>query len=76
MKGQVFETIGYFEEYYQNGKMIGTKKTKYDGIRKIGYYGRVNSVSKIDITLDNKKKIKKGIEFYTLIYPLCGKALK
>lgn len=76
MSKNAFEELGFFEEYYCNNKMIGVKKAEYDGIRKIGYYGRVNFIAENDIILDNKKKIKKGLEYYTLLYPLCGNELK
>jgi len=66
------KTIGYFEEYLIEGKFIGTKVCE-EQKREIGYYGKKVFVSDIDIILDNKKIIKKGIEYYTRYYPLNGR---
>lgn len=65
-------TIGYFEEYIVNNKFIGTLVCEEQN-RIIGYYGKKISIAKKDIDLQNKKKIKKGTEFYTRYYPLNGK---
>jgi len=67
------KTIGYFEEFMIEGKFIGTKICEEQPDRKIGYSGKETKTSDTDIVLDNKKKIKKGIEFYTRYYPLNGK---
>lgn len=68
------EIIGYFEEYFVNGKFIGTLLCKEDKNRKVGYYGKMTKKSNEDIILQNKKKIKKGVEYYTRYYPLNGKS--
>ena len=65
-------TIGYFEEFLINGKFIGTKVCEKQN-REIGYYGKETKVAESDILLDNKKKIKKGQEYYTRYYPLNGR---
>ena len=65
-------TIGYFEEFLINGKFIGTKVCEKQN-REIGYYGKITKVADLDITLDNKNKIKKGQEYYTRYYPLNGR---
>jgi hypothetical protein len=66
------KTIGYFEEFFINKKFIGTKIcNKQD--REIGYYGKKNQIADTDIQLDNKRKIKKGQEYYTRYYPLNGR---
>jgi hypothetical protein len=65
-------TIGYFEEYLVQGKFIGTLVCEKQD-REIGYYGKQVFIAKADIQLDNKKKIKKGQEYYTRYYPLNGK---
>ena len=66
------ETIGYFEEYFVNQKFVGTKMTEQQD-REIGYYGKQVKVADDDIILDNKKRVKKGQEFYTRYYPLNGR---
>jgi len=69
---KVMNTIGYFEEYFIDSKFIGTKVClKQD--REIGYYGKKIFISDTEIKLDNKKTIKKGIEYYTRYYPLNGR---
>lgn len=69
------EIIGYFEEYFINGKFIGTLPCDEDKNREIGYYGKKIKKSSEDIVLENKKKIKKGVEYYTRYYPLNGKMI-
>lgn len=66
------KTIGYYEEFLINGKFIGTKVCQEQN-REIGYYGKITKIADSDITLDNKKKIKKGQEYYTRYYPLNGR---
>lgn len=66
------KTIGYYEEFLINGKFIGTKICQEQN-REIGYYGKITKIADSDITLDNKKKIKKGQEYYTRYYPLNGR---
>lgn len=66
------KTIGYFEEFLIEGKFIGTKVCQEQN-REIGYYGKITKVADSDIILDNKKKIKKGQEYYTRYYPLNGR---
>ena len=66
------ETIGYFEEYFVKQKFIGTKPTEKQD-REMGYYGKQTKIAETEIVLDNKKKVKKGQEYYTRYYPLNGK---
>jgi hypothetical protein len=68
----LMKIIGYFEEFLIDGKFIGTKICEKQE-REIGYYGKQIHIANSDIILDNKKKIKKGTEFYTRYYPLNGK---
>ena len=65
-------TIGYFEEFIVDGKFIGTLNCEKQD-REIGYYGKETKTETKDIILQNKKKIKKGTEFYTRYYPLNGR---
>lgn len=65
-------TIGYFEEYLINGEYVGCLNCEKQE-REIGYYGKKTRIANSDIILDNKKKIKKGVTFYTRYYPLNGR---
>ena len=67
-------TIGYFEEFLIDGKFIGTKICEKQE-REIGYYGKQIKKAEFDFILDNKKRIKKGQEYYTRYYPLNGKII-
>ena len=68
-----FKDIGYFLEFIIDTKYIGTKLIDKPDREEIGYYGRIDSVAKENIILDNKKVIKKGQKYYTRMYPLCGR---
>ena len=41
----MFDTIGYFKEYYVNSKFIGTTPCELSN-RVIGYEGRLNEILK------------------------------
>jgi hypothetical protein len=70
----MFEELGFYKEYYINGKFIGTINTINDG-RIIGWEGRnIENITE-QIILSNKKKIKVGQTATTIIYPLSGKLL-
>lgn len=71
----MFQVLGYFKEYYSNNKFLGTISTEKDR-EEIGYYGKKSEVLLNDIYLDNKKKIKKGTEVQTVIYPINGRSIK
>jgi len=74
MKLQTFEDLGYFKEYYINGKYIGSIRCKKDR-EVMGYYGSANEVTNDLILLDNKKRIKPGVIVRTILYNLCGKKI-
>lgn len=61
--------IGYFKEFYIQNKFIGCLPITYNN-EIIGYEGKKKEVLSQTIILDNKKKIKKGTEVLTMIYPL------
>ena len=70
-----FEQFGFFKDYYVLNKFIGSQKCEDEG-REIGYSGRRVSILENDVICWNKKKIKKGVEVMTIIYPLCGRIVK
>jgi hypothetical protein len=70
-----FEAIGYSKDFYNTEKKyIGSLVCEKD--REVyGYLGRKKEVLTNDIIL-RKKKIKKGTELLTEIFPLCGRIIK
>jgi len=67
-----FEDLGYFKEYYMNGKYLGFARSEKD--REVfGYYGKKEEVLAEAITLQNKKVIKAGTTVVTQLFPMCGK---
>ena len=71
-----FKHLGYFIEYFVNGKSIGTKNVDQPDRTDLGYGGRTTEVAEENITLDNKKTIKAGTTVKTVLYPLCGRMLR
>lgn len=70
----MFKQEGYFKEYYLNGKYIGNIKSDIDRDI-IGYNGRKDEIISNTIILENKKKLKVGLQYQTILYPLCGKKI-
>lgn len=68
-----FQVLGYFEEYFIDGKFIGTLPCQYDSQRQFGWFGRKTSYATEDIILERGKKIKAGTKYYTYVQQLCGK---
>jgi len=68
-----FEQLGYFLDYMVADKYIGSITMEKPDRETIGYFGKIDEVATEDIILSNKKRIKKGQAFYTIMYPLCGK---
>ena len=68
---KTFEIVGYFKEYYIENKFIGTLNCEKDS-DVIGYYSKKKITLEKDLILDNKKKLKKGQEVYTILFPLNG----
>lgn len=72
---QVFNINGYFKDYYFNGKFIGNIRIEIKDRENYGYIGRRSEILESD-TIVNKKKLKKGSEVLTEIYPICGSKIK
>jgi hypothetical protein len=70
-----FQEIGFYKEYYQNGKFVGCVTNVEKDREKIGFYGKKSETLENDLIV-NKKKLKKGTVIETMIYPLCGKEKK
>lgn len=72
--GVKYEKLGYHVDYHVSGKFIGSIKIDQPDRETVGYCGRIFSVAEEDIIFSNKKKIKKGEQYYTYLYPLCGRS--
>lgn len=66
------EVIGYTIEYYKGTKYMGRINTDVKDREHVGYMGKINQTATKDIYFKNKK-IKKGEEFSTILYPLNGR---
>ena len=64
--------IGYTVEYYRNNKYLGRIDTNEKDREHVGYRGKKIHKATEDIKI-GKKKIKKGEEYSTLLYPLNGR---
>jgi hypothetical protein len=71
-----FEELGFFIEYIVDGKLIGTKNVESNDRGCIGYASRQDHIAEEKITFKGTKHIKPGTNYYTRIYPLCGKLIK
>ena len=71
-----YELLGYFLEFHDELGYKGCLRIEKKDREIIGYSGVMHSVAEETIVLDNKKKIKKGSEYRTYLYPLNGKIIK
>ena len=72
---QTFKNLGYFREYIKNSKLIGTDIISEPDRDQIGYYSTKIHKATEKIIFSNNKKINKGDNYITRLYPLCGKKL-
>ena len=72
---QNFNIKGCFKDYYCNGKYIGNLKLESKDRENYGYIGRKSEILESDLII-NKKKLKKGSQVFTEIYPICGSKIK
>ena len=70
-----FEQLGFFKEYYLNGKFFGSLNIETPDRNTIGYNGRRDEILNETLTF-NKGRIKAGTTVQTIIYPLCGRLKK
>jgi len=66
-----FTEFGFFKEYYVDNKYIGQHECEKDR-ETYGYPGRVVETLSEDVFLNKGKKIKKGTQVTTIVYPLNG----
>lgn len=70
-----FEHIGYAKDYFMGAKYIGTLRCSWPANYPTGYNSRVDQVAEETIRI-GKKRIPAGARYWTIVNPLCGKALK
>lgn len=71
----IFEHIGYSLDYFIENKFMGSIKIEEPDREVCGYSGRkIETLSK-NITLSNKKVLKKGTEVKTELVQLYGKRI-
>ena len=66
------DIFGYTIEYYKGSRFMGRINTDVKDREDVGYRGKITQTAKKDIYFKNKK-IKKGEEFFTILYPLNGR---
>ena len=66
------DIFGYMIEYYKDNRYVGKINTDTKDREYMGYIGKITQVANEDIYI-GKKKIKKGEEFFTMLYPLNGR---
>lgn len=71
-----FETIGYFLEYSIDNKFIGCINIDSPDRDSIGWASAEKGIATENIVLSNGKRIKKGQEYITRLYPLNGRIKK
>jgi hypothetical protein len=72
-KNVKFEHLGYSVDYHVDGKFYGSKTIEFADRETIGYCGKKEEIATDDIIFKNKR-IKKGMKYYTYLYPLCGRS--
>tara|TARA_R100000278_G_scaffold110287_1_gene87453 strand:+ start:399 stop:644 length:246 start_codon:yes stop_codon:yes gene_type:complete len=70
-----FKQLGYSVDYHVAGKFIGSITIQEPDREVIGYSGRITGTADNDIIFTNNKRIKKGEQYYTFLYPLCGRRI-
>jgi hypothetical protein len=68
----MMEIIGYYEEYYIDGKFIGNKNCIFEKNRIVGYAGMKTFLASSQIKI-GKNTIKIGEQYKTIYYPLNGR---
>lgn len=75
IKSNRFEIIGFFRNYWVNGKLMGSIRLEKPDRKKLGWGGKTKEVLKENVFLpDTKKTIKKGVEVTTELNALYGKS--
>jgi hypothetical protein len=74
-KSNLFEIIGFFKNYWVNGKLMGSIKLDKPDRKEMGWAGKKSELVKEDIYLtDTKKTVKKGTTAITELNALYGRS--
>ena len=76
MEQQKFEIIGYFKEWFLNGKFIGTTLMTEPEQDVFGYYSQKQETINEDTITSEGKLLKSGLQYKTYQHVLCGKYLQ
>lgn len=74
-KSSIFEHIGYSLDYFVENRFMGSIKVEEPDREVCGYSGRRIETLTSNITLSNKKVLKKGVEVKTELVQLYGKRI-
>ena len=74
-QSSIFEHIGYSLDYFVENRFMGSIKVEEPDREVCGYSGRRIETLTSNITLSNKKVLKKGVEVKTELVQLCGKRI-
>jgi len=69
----IFNVKGYFKDYYYMGKYMGSMGVSQPDREVFSYFGRITETLTQDITLNNKKRLKKGDVVVTELQKICGR---
>jgi hypothetical protein len=70
-----FEHLGFHIDHFVKGKYIGALKVETNPGPTTGYHSTKLLTAAADIKI-GKKIIKKGTEYKTIVWPLCGRIIK
>ena len=71
----IFETKGFFKDYFLDGKFIGSLMNVEKDRDVFGYYGRKKEILTENIKFKNKT-LKKGTTVTTELQVICGKTIE
>lgn len=69
----MFKLLGYYKEYYVDGRFIGTVNNVEKDRDVLGYFGQREEIVNKTIILSNKKRIKAGTVVNTQLHQLNGR---
>lgn len=71
-----FERIGYYKDYYNQGKFWGSKVVEEPDREECGYYGRKIEILEAELVIIGKPTLPKGRVVTSELNILSGKIVK